>query len=579
MRVLVVEDFEILARTHRHRAAPRGHGRRRRPATATTRWSSLAVTRYDVVVLDRDLPGVHGDEVCRRIVAAHSASRVLMLTAASTVRQRVDGLGLGADDYLPKPFDFAELVARIRALGRRCATALPPILDSGDLTLDPSRRVAVPGRAAARAQPEGVRRPGVPARRRRPAGLGRGTARTGLGRGRRPVHHRGEDDDPPAAGQARRPAGHPHRPRGRLPDRGTVRPRRTLRTRLTLLYAGPFFLSATVLLVIPILRTNQTEPASGPVILGPGGQAGPGDATAHRVLAASAIGLVRADRGVAAARLARSPAGSCARCAPSPRPPGTSPPATCTAASAGPAAATSSPSWPRPSTTCSSGWRRPFAVAAALRRQRLARTAHPAHRGADPAAGGPRRPGRHRATRCASACQEVLALGRGAGTAHRRAADPGQRRAGRRAAGAVRPRPPSPAPSCWPAPRRPGTAASRSRPRSPPPRPPATRSLVESLVANLVDNALRHNLPGGRVEITTSTAAGQARVDGAEHRGGDPAGPGRAALPALPAARPASASGTPTATGSGWPSSAPSPAPTAPRSTPAPAPTAAWTST
>jgi DNA-binding response OmpR family regulator len=85
---------------------------------------------------------VHGDEVCRRIVAEHSGSRVLMLTAASTVKERVDGLGLGADDYLPKPFDFAELVARIRALGRRPSTALPPILESGDLTLDPNRRVA-----------------------------------------------------------------------------------------------------------------------------------------------------------------------------------------------------------------------------------------------------------------------------------------------------------------------------------------------------------------------------------------------------------------------------------------------------
>jgi DNA-binding response OmpR family regulator len=102
----------------------------------------LATTRYDVVVLDRDLPGVHGDEVCRRIVAGRSGSRVLMLTAASTVRERVDGLGLGADDYLPKPFDFAELVARIRALGRRSAAALPPALESGDVTLDPSRRVA-----------------------------------------------------------------------------------------------------------------------------------------------------------------------------------------------------------------------------------------------------------------------------------------------------------------------------------------------------------------------------------------------------------------------------------------------------
>jgi DNA-binding response OmpR family regulator len=141
MRVLVVEDFEILARTL-------GTGLRREGMAVDVvldgaeALEQLATTRYDVVVLDRDLPGVHGDEVCRRIVAAHSASRVLMLTAASTVRQRVDGLGLGADDYLPKPFDFAELVARIRALGRRCATALPPVLESGGLTLDPSRRVA-----------------------------------------------------------------------------------------------------------------------------------------------------------------------------------------------------------------------------------------------------------------------------------------------------------------------------------------------------------------------------------------------------------------------------------------------------
>jgi DNA-binding response OmpR family regulator len=141
MRVLVVEDFEILARTI-------GTGLRREGMAVDVvldgddALEHLAATRYDVVVLDRDLPGVHGDEVCRRIVAAHSATRVLMLTAASTVKQRVDGLGLGADDYLPKPFDFAELVARVRALGRRATTALPPILESGDLTLDPARRVA-----------------------------------------------------------------------------------------------------------------------------------------------------------------------------------------------------------------------------------------------------------------------------------------------------------------------------------------------------------------------------------------------------------------------------------------------------
>ncbi|MGF7239025.1 MAG: response regulator transcription factor, partial [Frankia sp.] len=102
----------------------------------------LAVTRYDVVVLDRDLPGVSGDEVCRRLVGMRSESRVLMLTAAGTVRDRVHGLQLGADDYLPKPFDFSELVARIQALGRRTSAPLPPVLQSGDVTLDPNRRAA-----------------------------------------------------------------------------------------------------------------------------------------------------------------------------------------------------------------------------------------------------------------------------------------------------------------------------------------------------------------------------------------------------------------------------------------------------
>jgi DNA-binding response OmpR family regulator len=141
MRVLVVEDFEVLA-------AAIGTGLRREGMAVDVvldgndALGHLAVTRYDVVVLDRDLPGTHGDEVCRRLAAGHSGSRVLMLTAASTVTERVHGLGLGADDYLPKPFDFAELVARIRALGRRCAAALPPTLEDGDVSLDPGRRVA-----------------------------------------------------------------------------------------------------------------------------------------------------------------------------------------------------------------------------------------------------------------------------------------------------------------------------------------------------------------------------------------------------------------------------------------------------
>jgi DNA-binding response OmpR family regulator len=144
VRVLVVEDFEPLARSI-------ATGLRREGMAVdvaldgTDALTHLAVVRYDVVVLDRDLPGVHGDEICRRLAAERSESRILMLTAASTVAERVDGLGLGADDYLAKPFDFAELVARIRALARRATPPLPPTLVCGDLTLDPSRRVALRG--------------------------------------------------------------------------------------------------------------------------------------------------------------------------------------------------------------------------------------------------------------------------------------------------------------------------------------------------------------------------------------------------------------------------------------------------
>jgi len=100
----------------------------------------LAIDPYDVVVLDRDLPGVHGDDICRQLVAEGSAARILMLTAAADVDDRVTGLSLGADDYLGKPFSFAELTARIRALARRPAVALSPVLRHGDLVLDPARR-------------------------------------------------------------------------------------------------------------------------------------------------------------------------------------------------------------------------------------------------------------------------------------------------------------------------------------------------------------------------------------------------------------------------------------------------------
>ncbi len=97
---------------------------------------------YDVVVLDRGLPGISGDEVCRELLSAAPTPRILMLTAAGNVDARVEGLAIGADDYLPKPFVMAELVARIRALGRRPAAATPPILVGGDLIVDPARREA-----------------------------------------------------------------------------------------------------------------------------------------------------------------------------------------------------------------------------------------------------------------------------------------------------------------------------------------------------------------------------------------------------------------------------------------------------
>ena len=99
------------------------------------------VTRYDVLVLDRDLPGRSGDDICRRLAGEGSLTRVLMLTAAGGLADRVAGLELGADDYLSKPFAFAELVARVRALGRRATPPAPPVLRGpGGLALDPAKR-------------------------------------------------------------------------------------------------------------------------------------------------------------------------------------------------------------------------------------------------------------------------------------------------------------------------------------------------------------------------------------------------------------------------------------------------------
>ena len=141
MRVLIVED-------HRELAATVAVGLRREGMAVDIAFDGhsalerAARESYDVVVLDRDLPRLHGDDVCKALVADGSRARVLMLTAADTIEHRVDGLSLGADDYLPKPFAFAELVARIRALARRTQPALPPILVRGDIRLDTGRRVA-----------------------------------------------------------------------------------------------------------------------------------------------------------------------------------------------------------------------------------------------------------------------------------------------------------------------------------------------------------------------------------------------------------------------------------------------------
>ena len=142
MRVLVVED-------HKELAEAIAAGLRREGMAVDLSFDGgsalerACCTDYDVIVLDRDLPGTHGDEVCTTLTTAGKNSRILMLTASATIADRVDGLTIGADDYLPKPFAFAELVARIRALGRRSQPAVPPLLVCGDLRLDPARRVAV----------------------------------------------------------------------------------------------------------------------------------------------------------------------------------------------------------------------------------------------------------------------------------------------------------------------------------------------------------------------------------------------------------------------------------------------------
>ncbi len=138
MRVLVVEDERVMADAI-------ATGLRREAMAIDIAYDGASalertsVNAYDVVVLDRDLPKVHGDEVCRRLVTERYGARILMLTAAGELDDRVAGLNLGADDYLAKPFAFKELIARVRALGRRSATPLPPVLSRSGIELDPNR--------------------------------------------------------------------------------------------------------------------------------------------------------------------------------------------------------------------------------------------------------------------------------------------------------------------------------------------------------------------------------------------------------------------------------------------------------
>jgi DNA-binding response OmpR family regulator len=139
MRVLVVEDEQRLADAIAR--GLRAEGMAVDVAyDGTDGHEKSSYTRYDVVVLDRDLPGMHGDDLLAELVSSGDITRVLMLTASSGLDARVEGLSAGADDYLAKPFAFPELVARVRALGRRATPAAPPVLRAGNVELDPARR-------------------------------------------------------------------------------------------------------------------------------------------------------------------------------------------------------------------------------------------------------------------------------------------------------------------------------------------------------------------------------------------------------------------------------------------------------
>ncbi len=264
MRVLIVED-------HRELAATIAVGLRREGMAVDIAFDGEDALRhaagdsYDVILLDRDLPKIHGDDVCRALVARGSRSRVLMLTAADTIEDRVDGLGLGADDYLPKPFAFAELVARVRALSRRHPVAHSPVLARGDLRLDTVQRVASRGGRRLSLSPKEL------------TVLELLLAADGAPVSARHLVARGWDEyiDPDGSvvkvtiSRLRRKLGDPPLietvPHTRLPDRSmrtalstrlTSRwlrarlPARTIRLRLTLVYGGLFLCSGAALLAV-----------------------------------------------------------------------------------------------------------------------------------------------------------------------------------------------------------------------------------------------------------------------------------------------------------------------------------------
>ena len=156
MRVLVVEDHIELSEVV-------ASGLRREGfavdvvADGAAALANAQVYEYEVIVLDRDIPEIHGDEVCRRLAVGGGRSRVLMLTASGEIEDRVQGLSIGADDYLTKPFAFAELVARVRALARRAQPALPPVLRKRRHLPRHGQADGHPGRTAARVERQGVR--------------------------------------------------------------------------------------------------------------------------------------------------------------------------------------------------------------------------------------------------------------------------------------------------------------------------------------------------------------------------------------------------------------------------------------